>query len=160
MWIVPSHKALFLALRPFLYLLLISPSAIKILLLDLMGDFLPFNPVFPKKKKKKGITLKIPCRHLIFTFFKKKKERLLPWGSLYCHKITNLPGFPKEEPSSCLWIPSSPLYHICRKGLPVFSLKTASDGSFHRPPIISILLTSHLVRWPVAASPTSSCPPS
>ena len=145
MWIVQSHKALFLALGPFLYLLLIRPSAVKILLLELMHDFLPYNPVFPKKKKY-GITLKIPCHHLTFTFFKKnKKKRLLPRGSLYCYKITNLPGFPKEEPSGCLWIPSSPLYHICHKGLPFFFfLKTASDGSFHRPPIISILLTSHL----------------
>ena len=160
MWRVQSHKALFLALGPFLYLLLIRPSAVKILLLELMHDFLPYNPVFPKKKKY-GITLKIPCHHLTFTFFKKnKKKRLLPRGSLYCYKITNLPGFPKEEPSGCLWVPSSPLYHICHKGLPFFfSLKPPQTGPFIVPPS-SPSFSPHIWTPAVAASPTSSCPPS
>lgn len=160
MWIVPSHKALFLAVHPFSYLLLISPSAVKILLLDLMHDFLPYNPVFPPQKY--GIISKVPCHHLIFTkFFFLKKKRLLPWGSLYCYKITNLPGFPKEEPSSCLWIPSSPLYHICHRGLPFFFfLRNHLRRVLSSSPPSSLSFSPHIWMPAVAASPYSSCPPS
>lgn len=135
MWIVPSHKALFLALRPFLYLLLISPSAIKILLLDLMGDFLPFNPVFPKKKKKKWYYIEdsLSSPHLHF-FLRKKRKDSFP-GVLYIAiKSLTFQVSQKRSPQVAFEFHHHLSITFVAKACQFFPLKPPQTGPFIVPP--------------------------
>ena len=159
MWIVPSHKALFLALRPFLYLLLISPSAIKILLLDVMGDFLPYNPVFQKKKTKKVLHLRFPVVTSSSLFLRKKRKDSFP-GVLYIAiKSLTFQVSPKRSPQVAFEFHHHLSITFVAKACQFFPLKPPQTGPFIVPSS-SPSFSPHVWTPAVAASPTSSCPPS